>query len=580
MRFNLKNLLQGIIYSAPIVLLALSACGGGGGGSSGPTAPLPTYTVGGTVSGLTGNGLVIRDNGGDDLTIATGMASYTFATQITQGKSYNVTVLTYPTNPTQKCTVANSSSATIAANVTNANVTCSNSYTVGGTVNGLTGTGLVLQNNGGDNVLVAPSSNASYTFNTPLTSGEIYSVSVLTQPRNQTCTVTSPSAAMASAPVSVSISCVAASAALADPYVYVVNASSTGTGGVSVYSSATATGVLTVQPPATTANGPSAIAIDAGKFAYVANYNSNSLSAFSIASGVLSALPDVDAGTLGTQTSIATGTTPDAVVVHPSGKFVYVANHGSGTSAGSISAYSIDASGALSAIDADQAAGNQPTIATQNGPRALVIDPTGAYLYVANESSNTISAYSINPTTGALISIGTPLATGTTPYSIAMNPAGPYLYVANSGSSSDISAYTRNSTNGTLSPLSTGTVPVGINIGPHSIVVDPAGTYAYVVATNSTTNSQVWAYSIDAGGVLSTPAGTTYTFAAGISPYAITLDSTGSYAYVANRGSDDVSVFSVSNGQLVPITCSTPSSCTATGDFTAGAGPAAIATSR
>lgn len=579
MRFNFKNLLQGVFYITPIVLLALSACGGGGGGSSGgPAAPLPTYTVGGTISGLAGTGLVIRDNGGDDLTIAPGVASYTFATQITQGKSYNVTVLTYPTNPTQKCTVANPS-ATIAANVTNANVTCSNSYTVGGTISGLTGTGLVLQNNGGDNVLVAPSS-ASYTFNTPLTTGDAYSVSILTQPRNQTCTVTSPSATMPSAPVSVSISCVAATAALADPYVYVVNASSTGTGGVSVYSSATATGVLTAQLSATTANGPSAIAIDAGKFAYVANYNSNSLSAFSIANGVFSALPDVDAGTAGTQTSIATGTTPDAVVVHPSGKFVYVANHGSGTSAGSISAYSIDASGALSAIDADQAAGNQATIATQNGPRALVIDPTGAYLYVANESSNTISAYSINQTTGALISIGTPLATGTTPYSIAMNPAGPYLYVANSGSSSDISAYTRNSTNGTLSPLTMGqgTMPVGTNIGPHSIVVDPAGTYAYVVATNSPTSAQVWAYSIDTGGLLATPTGT-YTFAAGISPYAITLDSTGSYAYVANRGSNDVSVFSVSNGQLVPITCGAPSSCTGT-DFTAGAGPAAIATSR
>jgi len=580
MRFNLTNLLQGVFYTTLIVLLALSACGGGSSPSNSP-APIPSYTVGGAVSGVQGTGLMIRDNGGDDLTIASGVASYTFATPITQGKSYNVTVLTYPTSPTQKCTVANPSAA-IAANVTNANVTCNNAYTVGGTITGLTGTGLVLQNNGGDNVLVAPApaSTAYFTFNTPLITSDTYNITILTQPRNLLCSVGNPSSGqMFSTPVSVPISCAPALASSADPYVYAVNSGSSGAGGISTYNSVS--GVLSSQTLATTTTEghPSAIAIDAGTFAYVANSASNSLSGFSIASGVLATLPDVDAGTPGNQSSIATGSTPHAVVVHPSGKFVYVANYGSGASAGSISAYSIDPlTGALASIDADQAAGNQPTIATQNGPQSLAVTASGAYLYVANALSNTVSAYGINLTTGALALINS-LATGTNPYSIAIDPdpAAAYLYVANQGSN-DIWGYNITG-NGTLSPFVTGSVATGP--GPHSIVVDPTGTYAYVVATNSTNSAQVWAYSIGTGstaGILTTTG--IGSVAAGTSPISITLDSTGSYAYVANLGSNNISVFSVSNGVLSPINCSSPPSACTGFDFTAGAGPAAIATSR
>src|SRR5689334_17280729 len=54
------------------------------------------------------------------------------------------------------------------------------SYTVGGTVSGLTGSGLVLQNGGGDNLAVAQ--NGPFTFATALADGMAYDVSVLAQP--------------------------------------------------------------------------------------------------------------------------------------------------------------------------------------------------------------------------------------------------------------------------------------------------------------------------------------------------------------------------------------------------------------
>jgi len=48
--------------------IALTACGGGGGDSGNPT-PAATYTIGVTVSGLSGSGLTLSDNSTDNLAI-------------------------------------------------------------------------------------------------------------------------------------------------------------------------------------------------------------------------------------------------------------------------------------------------------------------------------------------------------------------------------------------------------------------------------------------------------------------------------------------------------------------------------
>ena len=65
---------------ALFALVLLSACNGRGHSSSNPT----TYTIGGTVSGLTGTGLVLADNGGDNLPV-TANGAFTFATPVTSG---------------------------------------------------------------------------------------------------------------------------------------------------------------------------------------------------------------------------------------------------------------------------------------------------------------------------------------------------------------------------------------------------------------------------------------------------------------------------------------------------------------
>src|SRR5437867_2990156 len=170
------------------------------------TCAVNTFTVGGTISGLSGT-VVLRNNGGNDLTVSAD-GSFTFSAPVAQGSPYAVTVLTQPAG--QSCSVANGTGTLAGANVTNVTVTCAaNTFSVGGTVSGLIGTGLVLQDNGGDNLPV--SANGTFTFSTAIASGAAYSVTVLTQPTNpsQSCTVTNGSGTVASTNVTnVAVACV------------------------------------------------------------------------------------------------------------------------------------------------------------------------------------------------------------------------------------------------------------------------------------------------------------------------------------------------------------------------------------
>ena len=87
------------------------------------------------------------------------------------------------------------------ATATTANAT----YSIGGTVTGLSGT-VVLQNNGGDDLSV--SSSGPFTFNTPLAGGATYNVTVKTNPSGQTCTVSGGSGTVASANVTnIAVAC-------------------------------------------------------------------------------------------------------------------------------------------------------------------------------------------------------------------------------------------------------------------------------------------------------------------------------------------------------------------------------------
>jgi len=305
-------------------------------------------------------------------------------------------------------------------------------------------------------------------------------------------------------------------------FAYVANRDSNN---VSMYTINPATGILEAVGTIAAGTAPFSVAVHpSGNFAYVANLDSDNVSVYTI---------DTTTGVLTFMGAIGAGVEPDSVVVHPSGKFAYVANFGDellGSVPGSVSTYTINAGGGLTSTG---------TIAEKFvGTSSVAVHPSGKFAYVANSAfnnGNTISMYTIDATTGALTSIGTVAAQN--PRSVAVHPSGNFAYVATSGvSNSDtISMYTIDRTTGALTSI--GTVAAGRL--PESVAVDPAGKFAYTANAES---NDVSMYSINATTGALTSIGTV---AAGLAPNSIAIDPSGKFAYVANASSNNISMYSI-----------------------------------
>ena len=107
------------VYAFVLITMLLSSCDGSGGSDS---TSVTTYTVGGAVSGLMGTGLVLRNSGGDDYS-ASNDGTFTFATELTDGSAYSVTVSAQPAG--QQCLVTGGSGVITAVDVTDVLVSCS-----------------------------------------------------------------------------------------------------------------------------------------------------------------------------------------------------------------------------------------------------------------------------------------------------------------------------------------------------------------------------------------------------------------------------------------------------------------------
>lgn len=81
-----------------------------------------SYTVGGTVSNLFADGLILQDNSCDDLVVSANSTSFTFPTVLSDGEGYNVTVKNQP--EMQFCLVNQTSGIVSGVNVRNVDVQC------------------------------------------------------------------------------------------------------------------------------------------------------------------------------------------------------------------------------------------------------------------------------------------------------------------------------------------------------------------------------------------------------------------------------------------------------------------------
>src|SRR5947209_1553308 len=136
-------------------------------------------------------------------------------------------------------------------------------------------------------------------------------------------------------------------------------------------------------------------------------------------------------------TPVATGVQPQAMIITPDGKSMFMAN-----ADGTVTAYTIKGDGSLSAAGSPVNAGSIPV--------ALTADPSGKFLFVANQgsasdvTSGTISVFAISGT--SLTPVGSPVPTelpadvsGSGPSGVAVSPVGSYLYVANQFSNNVLS---------------------------------------------------------------------------------------------------------------------------------------------
>jgi beta-lactam-binding protein with PASTA domain len=261
-------------------------------------------------------------------------------------------------------------------------------------------------------------------------------------------------------------------------------------------------------------------------------------------------------GSVITQTPAAASTVESFSIVNLTisggvgGHFAYVGDVGSAA----ISAFSVDpTSGALTAL-------NPATIQVVPNPtrpgelNGLAVDPSGNFLYAMgnyvdpNKGVLTgLYAYAINPANGSLTPVaGSPFPSGELPEAIAFDASGGYLYLSNG---IGISAYSIDPTSGALTPQ----VSAATDSGPVQMV--RSGDYLYVAAQGS---NDIDAFTIDGLGFpdANVPGAP---FASDNGPTGVVVNPTGSVLYAVGAGStpgnsESLSGFTINsvNGALTP----------------------------
>jgi 6-phosphogluconolactonase (cycloisomerase 2 family) len=220
----------------------------------------------------------------------------------------------------------------------------------------------------------------------------------------------------------------------------------------------------------------------------------------------------------GSPFAVPGGPFTDSAVVDPSGQFLYVTVD---KTPGFVSGFKIDAnSGALTVI-----AGSP--FAAGNSPDSVIVHPSGKFLYAANYEDNTISGYTIDPTTGVLTPIaGSPFALGGSgPDAITMHPSGKWLYSANdiniAPGVGNTDGFIINQTTGALT-LMTGSpfAALAPSNSSSGVAIDPGGSFLYLANENSNNLS---AFTINQTTGIPTPIGPPVgpTFASGTEPASI-----------------------------------------------------------
>ncbi len=497
----------------PVATITLASCGGGGGGVS----VTPQYTIGGTVSGLSGAGLVLQATGAGTVTVSSS-GSFQFPSAVTDGTAYTISVRTQPTNPSQICSVSSATgSGTVAgANVTNVAVTCAT-------------------NTGHFAYAVNYGSNDISGYAVDSATGALAEMSG------------SPFAA-GNAPVSLTIH-------PSGKFAYVSNG---GEDTISEYTIDSTSGALApitgspllVTPVPSIRYPPTPVGIDpSGRLAFVGNSNApvfgnpaaqpSNLAVYHIdaASGMLT---PIAGSPLTTNTAF-----PDFVFVDPAGKFAYLLSDQlhAGVDGSAIASFAIDSdAGTITPVSGSPFGPFQPL------PMIFGVAPNGKFAYMASNLITGLEPLILNGTTGAVTAGATiPMQAR---FAAAVDASSRFIYLTDG---SAVGGYSIDSTTGAVTPISGTPITLSNSLTLLAMTVDPTGKFLYVTAAEV-----IYTFAIDvSNGALTAVPGSPFTVANSPDLFnaPLAIDPSGRFAYLPSRNSKSLYALRIDplTGALTPV---------------------------
>jgi len=193
-------------------------------------------------------------------------------------------------------------------------------------------------------------------------------------------------------------------------------------------------------------------------------------------------------------------------------KFLYAANLGAST----VSAFHLDPmSGALSAIGTPSA--------TTSGSTSIAVSRDFKFLYSADFGIGNVSGFVIQPDGTLIAAAGTPVAVGNGPLSLVAHPTADFLYVAQQGSG--VAIYAIDPASGALTAAGAVSKPYAPEFGAMS----PDGQYYYQTLSSI---DQIEPFAVDGTSGALTPL-SAGPVATEVFPRAIAIDPAGKFLYVA-----------------------------------------------
>lgn len=325
-------------------------------------------------------------------------------------------------------------------------------------------------------------------------------------------------------------------------FLYSIGGNSLGSGAVFGYVVDSTTGALSPVPGSPFGAGlfPISVVVSpSNKFVYVANYGSKNISAYAV-DGTTGALTEVSGS------PFAACGAAESIAIVPSGKFLYVGCDNSGHN---LAAYTIDhATGALTPLPGSPYITAPIPYDGGYNAWAVAMDPSGKFLYVANDSGF-IFSYQIDSNTGALTRVSSSDYSPGDQATMGVEPSGKFLFVTGRPV---LQAFMTEETTGELTQV-TSTLASGYAV-TESLGIDPLDRFVYTV---NGAPYNLSAFSIDlTTGALTPIAGSPFAWSA--RPFSMAIEPSGKFAYVAeyNVGSNgDIAAFTIdgTNGTLAPI---------------------------